>query len=183
MRRTPDAITPPDRIASPDRVPPELARICLRAMAYDPASRYPSVLDLKRDIELFQRGSWELPRIAIEAGSVIVTEGDAASEAYVIVEGKCLVFHVDGGVEVELRTMGPGDVFGETAVFSAKPRSASVKAVTPVVLLVVTSQALSNAVGLNSWMGAFVKAVANRFRDVDERLRAFEQGQRISSNP
>jgi hypothetical protein len=183
MCKTPGEITPPDRFAPAERIPLELARICLRAMSYDPEKRYASVLDLKREIELFQRGSWELPRVSFEAGSIIVTEGDSASEAYVIVEGQCSVFHVDGSVEVELRVMGPGDVFGETAVFSAKPRSASVKAVTNVVVLVVTSQALSTAVGLNSWMGAFVKAVANRFRDVDERLRAFEQGKRISSNP
>ncbi len=32
--------------------------------------------------------------------------------------------------------MGPGEVFGETAVFSDKPRTASVKAVTDVVVRV-----------------------------------------------
>ena len=70
--------------------------------------------------------------------------------------------------------MGPGDVFGETAVFSEGPRTASVKARTDVVLLVVTGEALSQAVGLNSWMGAFVRALADRFRETDERLRALE---------
>jgi serine/threonine-protein kinase len=76
--------------------------------------------------------------------------------------------------------MGPSEVFGETAVFSEKPRSASVKALTDVVLLVVTRDVLSSALGLNSWMGAFVKALADRFRDVDERLRAFESPRRPS---
>jgi len=32
-------------------------------------------------------------------------------------------------------------------------------------------------------MGAFVEALANRFREVDERLRAFEHAQRNSSPP
>jgi serine/threonine-protein kinase len=182
MRRPPPAIKAPELLAPPDRVPAELARIALRALSYDPEARYASVLDLKRDVELFQRGSWDLPRRAFAAGSIIVTEGEPGDEAFVIVEGQCSAYRVEDGEELELRTMGPGDVFGETAVFSDKPRSASVKALTDVVVLTVTSQTLSNAVGLHSWMGAFVKALANRFRDVDERLRSIEHSRR-SSNP
>jgi serine/threonine-protein kinase len=79
--------------------------------------------------------------------------------------------------------MGPGDVFGETAVFSKKPRTASVKALTDVVLLVVTGDILSSALGLNFWMGSFVKALADRFREVDERLRQVEQEKRRSMRP
>ena len=79
--------------------------------------------------------------------------------------------------------MGAGDVFGETAIFSKKPRTASVKALTDVVLLVVTKENLSNALGLNFWMGSFVKALAERFRDVDERLRQMEQERRRTSEP
>jgi serine/threonine-protein kinase len=79
--------------------------------------------------------------------------------------------------------MGPGEVFGETAVFTEKPRTASVKALTDVVLLVVTSDVLARAVGLNSWMGAFVKALADRFREADERLRDYERDRRLGSLP
>jgi serine/threonine-protein kinase len=183
LRKAPPEITPPEHLAAPGRVPLELARIAQRALAYDRAERYASVVDLKRDIELFQRGSWDVPRVSFGVGSIIVKEGDPGMAAYVIAEGQCSAFHGEGLAEAELRVMGPGDVFGETAVFSEKPRSASVRALTEVVLLVVTTQALSKAVGLNSWMGAFVKALANRFREVDERLRTFEQARRYSSCP
>ena len=71
--------------------------------------------------------------------------------------------------------MGPGEVFGETAVFTDKPRTASVKALTDVVLVVVTSEVLGRAVGINSWMGAFVKALADRFRQADDRVRVVER--------
>jgi len=162
-------------------VPAELSRIALRALAVDPADRYASVADLQRDVEAFQRGSWELPRTVLPAGSTIVSEGEPGNAAYVIVEGRCMAYRVEQGVEITLRIMGPGDVFGETAVFSDKPRTASVKAVTDVVLLVVTREVLSNAVGLRSWVGSFVKALADRFREVDERLRASEREARQSS--
>jgi len=171
MRQTPPPIARPEQIVPGGRMPPELARIAMKATAFDPADRYPSVAELKRDVESFQRGSWHLPRVRLAAGTVIVNEGDPGDAAYVIQEGKCVAYRVEGGTEIELRVMGPGEVFGETAVFSDKPRTASVKAVTDVVLLTVTSEVLSQAVGLNSWMGAFVKALAERFREADEKLR------------
>jgi serine/threonine-protein kinase len=178
MRKVPPAISPPDQIVSGARVPPELSRIALRAMSYDAADRYASVEDLKRDVEAFQRGAWDLPRTTLPAGSPIVNEGEPGNAAFVILEGQCLAYRVEGAEEVTLRVMGPGEVFGETAVLTEKPRSASVKAVTDVVLVVVTREVMSNALGLNSWIGAFVKALAERFREVDERLRVSERQSR-----
>jgi hypothetical protein len=175
MRREPAPIERPEALVGGNRVPPELARIALRALAFDPAQRYPSVAALKRDVENFQRGAWHLPKLSVPAGSVIIEEGATGEAAYVVKEGQCAAYRIDRGAEVVLRVMGPGEVFGETAVFSEKPRTASVKAVTDVVLLVVTRDVLAQAVGLNSWMGAFVKALADRFREVDEKVRAFER--------
>ncbi len=176
MRRPPPQIAPPERLAPEGRVPAELSRIALRALSFDPGARHPSVIELKREVETFQRGSWDLPRSSLPAGTVIVTEGDPGRAAYVILKGRCSAYRLVGDAEVELRVMGPGDVFGETAIISDKPRSASVKALTDVVLLVVTRDVLSSSLGLSSWMGAFVKALADRFREADERLRAHESG-------
>ena len=174
-RKVPPAITPPDRADATGRVPPELSRIAMHALAYDSANRYRSVADLKRDVEAFQRGAWDLPRISVAAGSVIMTEGEPGDTAYVILEGHCAAYRQEDSTELELRHMGPGEVFGETAIFSHKPRTASVKATTDALLLKVTGDVLSRALGLNSWMGAFVRALADRFREADRRLRARER--------
>jgi serine/threonine-protein kinase len=172
------AIESPERIVPGARIPPGLSRIALRALSYDPADRYPSVEELKRDVEAFQRGAWDLPRTSLPAGSPIITHGEQGNAAYVILEGQCVAYRVEDDEEIELRVMGPGEVFGETAVFSEKPRTASVKALTDVVLIVVTREIMSSALGLNSWMGAFVKALADRFREVDERLRLLDRTSR-----
>jgi tRNA A-37 threonylcarbamoyl transferase component Bud32 len=177
MRRSVPPIASPESLVPEGGVPPDLARIALRATAYDPANRHPSVADLKREIEAFQRGAWDFPRTKVPAGFVIVEEGDPGRAAYVILEGRCVAYRMDGDAEIELRVMEAGDVFGEMAVFSDKPRTASVRAETDSVLLVVTSEVLSTAVGLSSWMGAFVKALADRFREADERLRTLERQQ------
>jgi CRP-like cAMP-binding protein len=162
-------------------VPAELSRIALKAMAHDPAERYATVEELKSEVESFQRGSWHLPRRSFAAGELIVREGDEGESAYIIVEGGCLAFRTDGENEVALRHMQHGDVFGETAIFAKKPRSASVRAITDVVVLEVTSDVLSSSLGLRSWMGIFVKALADRFREVDERLRKIESEGRSSA--
>jgi serine/threonine-protein kinase len=175
MRQEPGAIAAPEQVVSGARVPAELSRIAMRAVSYQQSDRYASVVDLKRDIENFLRGAWHLPRTTLAAGTVIVREGEPGNTAYVIAEGTCVAYRTEGQTEFELRRMGPGEVFGETAVFTEKPRTASVKALTDVVLLVVTSHVLAQAVGLNSWMGAFVKALADRFREADERLRENER--------
>jgi eukaryotic-like serine/threonine-protein kinase len=169
---------PPPPIVSPERllpsVPAELSRISMRALDYDPTRRYVSVAELKRDIEHFQRGAWHLPRASVPAGTVIIRQDEPGDAAYIIQEGRCAAYRVEGSTESVLRLMGPGDVFGETAIFSDKPRTASVKALTDVVMLVVTSSVLAQAVGLNSWMGTFIKALADRFREADERLRTLK---------
>jgi len=161
----------PEAHAPADSVPPELSRIALRAMGFAPEERYPSARALKDDVERFLHGTWDLPRTFVPAGSLVVAEGEAGNTAYVIVEGRCVAYRVEGDQEIELRTMGPGDVFGELAVFLETPRTASIRAATDATLIVVTREVLSKAVGLHSWMGAFVRALANRFREADEKLR------------
>jgi serine/threonine-protein kinase len=151
-------------------VPAELERIAMKAMAKDPDERYPSVVDLQKDIERFMRGVWHLPTEHYAAGSAIIEEGDEGDEAYIIVRGQCRVLKNVNGQPTELRRMGPGDVFGETAIFSAGKRSATVEAVDDVEVTVVTSEILTQGLGLNSWMGSFVRALASRFREVDHRL-------------
>jgi serine/threonine-protein kinase len=171
MRKEPPAIPLPESVAPAATLPPELSRIAMRALSYDPADRYASVTALTAEIETFQRGAWDVPRLSFPAGTVVVAEGQTGDAAYVILQGHCVAYRVDGGEEIELRRMGPGDVFGETAVFSSKPRTANVRALTDVVLLSVTGEILQRSLGLNSWMGAFVKALADRFREADLKLR------------
>jgi serine/threonine-protein kinase len=173
------SIVHPDQIVEGASVPAELSRIALKAMAPASEDRYASVNDLKSDIERFQRGAWHLPNQRFAKGSLIVAEGELGDTAYIIAEGRCSVFRNGSDGEVVLRELGPGEVFGETAVFSNKPRTAGVRAMTDVVVLGVTTEVLSNALGLNQWMGSFVRALAERFREVDERLRRYDEEQRM----
>lgn len=151
-------------------LPPGLCAITMRALAKAREDRYQSALELKADVEDFLRGGGWFQTETFEPGAVIVRQGDPADSAYIITEGACEVVQDGSGVSVVLRRLGVGDVFGETAVLTGEPRSASVIAVERVAVKVVTRDALERELGRKSWAGAFVKALAQRFRDADERL-------------
>jgi serine/threonine-protein kinase len=153
-----------------ESAPPEVARIALRALSPRPEDRYASADELGRDVEEFLRGGGWFRTRAYEAGEVILEEGEPGSVAYVLADGRCEVFKTVEGVKVPLRVLEAGDVFGETAVFTSKPRSATVVALTPCTVKIVTRDALERELERNPWMGAFVRAVAERFREADEKL-------------
>jgi CRP-like cAMP-binding protein len=139
-------------------------------MERDPRDRYGTVLELKADVESFLRGGFHFPTRPYAPGSVIVAEGDRGDEAFVIEKGTCVVYKTINGERKVLRQLEAGSVFGETAALAGGTRTATVAAVGDVLVRVVTRQLLEENLGLDSWFGAFVVALADRFREVDEQL-------------
>lgn len=79
-----------------------------------------------------------VPRTA-SAGDVIIKENDQAAGFFIIASGKVEVVRSDGTPEAEvLNTLGPGDFFGEMALFEGFPRVATVKAVEDTELMAMT---------------------------------------------
>jgi CRP-like cAMP-binding protein len=74
--------------------------------------------------------------IDLPEGKTLMREGDRGREFFVLVEGSADVRRRNR----KLNTMGRGDFFGEIALVSQRPRSATVTTTSPVRLLVVTEQ-------------------------------------------
>ncbi len=163
----------PRKIAKDGGVAPELERIVLRAMAKNPDARYPSVVSLRDDLQRFMRGGGDFPRRTFQAGETIVREGEQGDAAYIIVAGSCEIQkELPSGTE-SLQTIGPGAVFGEMAILTEGPRTATVVAVEKTVVMVVTSAILEQEMeALKPWMATLLKSLAARFRDVDTKHRA-----------
>ncbi len=160
---------PPHEVALGRTPPAALSQIAMKALARERADRYPSASALRIEIERFlHRGAFFTAR-PYPAGTLIVQEGDMADEAYVITSGRCEAFREERGRRVALRTLGPGDVFGEAAMFASEPRNASVLAVEDVRAVVVTREVLQQELGVDSWIGTFIRALAMRFRDLESR--------------
>jgi len=86
----------------------------------------------------------------ISGGNEIVRQGDVGSEAFVIARGLLRVVRHDGGDETVLAQLGPGAMFGEMALISESPRSASVVASEPAQLLVLDRSEIERAAAQNN---------------------------------
>jgi CRP-like cAMP-binding protein len=163
---------PPEQAAPEGVVSPGIARVIKRAMSREKADRHADVRELKHDLQRAVRGGTHLPSRWYPAGHVFCREGDVGSEAYVIAQGRCVAHRTgpDGARQV-LREMGPGAVFGEMAVISDVLRTATVEALEPVLVQVVSKDLLEDELGLDAWVGAFVRALAQRFRDLEDQFR------------
>ena len=160
----------PPQLASDHVIPPGLSVIIHKALQKEPADRYQTVLEMKREVEKFLRGGLHFPSRTFEAGERILREGDQGDTAYLIIEGRCRVVKNVDGQPTEIRVLEPGQVFGEAALVSARPRTATVEAVDQVTALVISREQLNHGLGSASWLGTIVLALAERFHDVDEQL-------------
>jgi serine/threonine-protein kinase len=156
--------------------PPMLCRIATRALAFSPDDRYQTVEELKRDIEAFLRGGGWFAQQFFPAGTTIVREGDIAEAAYIVVGGTCELYKLgpvsgdDAPVPRFVCELGPGDVFGETAIFTSSTRTATIIAKSDVTVIVVTRAALERELDRSEWLRTFVRAVAQRFVELDRQL-------------
>ena len=111
--------------------------------------------DMLRSVELFKSLSPELISkiagvaecMAFPKGKIIIHEGDQGDSFYQVISGLIRVFHVsEDGVEVTLNTLGPGESFGEMALLTGEPRSASVDIQEAGRLLIISKQAFDQLV-------------------------------------
>ncbi len=70
-----------------------------------------------------------LQLVTLEAGEVLFTEGDAGDALYIVAEGEVSVA-TEGPPRVEMQRLAAGSFFGEVALITDTPRTATVSAVT-----------------------------------------------------
>jgi serine/threonine protein kinase len=162
----------------------ELRRIVGVAMAREPVDRYQRVEDLQADMQGYMRGGANFPRRTYRANEWIIRENELGDAAYILLSGRCEVLKIVDGKYESLRTLGPGDVFGETAILASTRRTASVVARTDVVAVIVTAEVLEREVdSMKPWMGAFIRALATRFSEVTERASQSQSMSRAQLAP
>src|SRR5690606_14133781 len=129
-----------------------------------PEHRYARVDDLVEDIRALFRGGGSFAVTSVAKGELVIREGEVGEAAYIVRAGKLQVFKEDAsGSRTVLRELGPGDVFGETAIFAASPRTASVVALADSELVVVTKRAIERELdAMQPWLASFVRTLATR---------------------
>lgn len=115
----------------------------------------------KRELEKIARLADE---IDVEAGRVLIGEGESGHEAFVVVEGAAEVTR--GGEHVA--TLGPGDPFGEMALIDHAPRNASVTATTAMKVLVIGQREFHGLMDeAKDFRQSILSALASRVREKD----------------
>jgi ABC-type multidrug transport system ATPase subunit len=80
--------------------------------------------------EVLEDISTHFRRLAVEPGVVCCLEGAPGHEMFIVDEGRFHVTAMVAGRQTPLAELGPGAVFGEMAIVTGKPRSATVTAAT-----------------------------------------------------
>lgn len=112
-----------------------------------------------------------LDRLMVErefpAGAEMVSEGEAGVSFFLIKSGKAEVIHG----QQNLRTLGPGEYFGEMTLLDGRRRSATVRAVEPTDCLILTRWDFTSEVRSNPDLALeLLEGISVRLRDVEEQL-------------
>lgn len=84
--------------------------------------------------------------VRLSEGTTVFRQGDPGASMYVIRAGKVRVLKESHGREREVMTLGPGDFFGEMAVVTGRPRTATAEVVEEAELLKVPADKLQEMV-------------------------------------
>jgi CRP-like cAMP-binding protein len=102
--------------------------------------------------------------IDVPAGKILVQQGDHGRELYVIIRGTAEVSR--GGRK--LRELVPGEFFGEMALLSPTPRTATVKARTDMRVMVLDAREMEVILDRERSLGRkLLEAMAQRIRQVE----------------
>jgi SulP family sulfate permease len=141
-------------------------------LASDPAPTVHEAADLP--VEL----AGLVERATIPAGEIFMHQGDAPGGLYVLAEGRMSVTTVTPeGKQVRVRSMRPGAVIGEIALYTGAPRTADVVAETPCVVLRCPREAIARleggspavAASLHRWLAS---SMADRLTDT---IRTYDE--------
>ena len=101
----------------------------------------------------------------VVANELIFNEGEAGDCAYLIESGHVLIFVKKDDVEVPLKVLGPGEVFGEMSLIDNSLRSASCRSLEEGRLIIVTrDQLLSRIKGADPVVRLLMHALLERLR-------------------
>ncbi|KJS65877.1 MAG: hypothetical protein JL50_13710 [Peptococcaceae bacterium BICA1-7] len=109
-----------------------------------------------------------------DQGATIFREGDPGDCLYIIASGKVdILAGRPGGEEIKLRTMNPGEVFGEMALLDGLPRSASVKVCAGKAILFCINRTDFNLFLIRNPEVSLklVEAISRRLRDTNIRMK------------
>lgn len=94
----------------------------------------------------------------VPAGLTVFQQGSRGDVFYLVAEGRLSFWVKSGGTEKKVTELKPMDYFGETALISDAPRSATVKAETDCVLYLLHKADFNEILMANPWIAEEIHA-------------------------
>ncbi len=114
--------------------------------------------------------SAHLETVTAAPGEVVMREGEHSREMFVVIGGELEVLRRSrGGAEGRVAVLGPGSWVGEMSILDVQPRSATVRAVSPCVLVKLRAEDLDALYRRD--MKSHLLIVLNIARELSRRLR------------
>jgi len=170
-------LIPPNERNPACQAPEELWRIIRKCAARRKVERYQSVEELVADLDAWMAGRILSQHRRFEPGEYLMRSGEIGAEAYLIVNGRVEVFEKIGGRKVSLNELGPGDIVGEMALLTDETRSASVVALAPTEVQIITRETMHQVLrGLPPWMDEVVTTLARRLQNANVNIHPLMAG-------
>lgn len=112
-------------------------------------------------------------------GEFIFFEGDIENHFYIVENGVVSIFTKDNtGKKIPITEIVDGESFGEFALISNSPRSASAQALTDVTLVKVSEEGFKHLMAeLPVWAESMLKSFVERLQNMTEKVRELEKQQ------
>jgi CRP-like cAMP-binding protein len=105
------------------------------------------------------------------AGEVVFHEGDESSTCYIVRTGHARALREHRDRVLTLANFGPGDIFGELAMFDDERRSATVQAIEPMEAIAIVSSDMRRLMQEHPQITVkLIQALGRRLRETNERL-------------
>lgn len=109
--------------------------------------------------------------LSFKSGETIFSEGSTGRELFILHEGCAGVFKNGPDGPVALAQIEQGGIFGEMSLLDTLPRSATVKALDNVKVLVIGyAQFQAVMLAIPAWLQSIIKIVVSRLRDANKRV-------------
>jgi small-conductance mechanosensitive channel len=124
----------------------------------------------------------ELEELVFGAGETLVRQADEGHSFYIVMSGQVRVSVAQGRHHTVLKTLGPGDFFGEMSLLTGEKRSATVTAETDTTVLVLSYRALSSILAAHVKLADDLAAMLVR-RQQEQADAAHAVGPTLPSGP
>lgn len=110
---------------------------------------------------------------------IIFEEGDRGNKMYVVVSGYVRIYRTREGKNIDYGIIGPGEFFGEMAMFAEHKRSASAESKGMTELSIID---VDNFLGRvrDPLVLDVIKKLSERIRDIDDRIEGLIMQDKVS---